>query len=767
MLMPYELPLPVEMAARYCLVVLLALTIAPGLTAQTAAQQAAAAPALPAAAPPAAPPAADRLPFSVPRLSGPIQLDGRVDEPAWLAIEPLPVVSSSPVFGAVPSERTEFRIAHDDDHLYVSGRLFDSEPDGIRAVSLRRDEGSFGNDWFVINLDPYRDRENTLAFGTNPAGVLTDVAFSGDGVSSNFGWNTFWDARVSRDEDGWYAEMRIPLSSLRFEVHGDEVVMGVTIWRRIARRNEMISWPGIRHDWGTNSIFKASQMTEMALRGVQHSNPVYVTPYALAGAARAQRLDADGDRYRADDRTSVETGLDVKYSPTTNLSLDITLNTDFAQVEADDQQVNLTRFSLFFPERRLFFQERASLFDFVIGTDEKLFYSRRIGLVDGEPTRIYGGLRAVGRAGEWDVGLLDMQTAATATTRSENTGVVRVRRRLLNENSYLGGMVTSRIDTHGTHSLAGGIDAIVRVFGQDYMTVAVAATETDTITEPATDRLLLRATWGRRGIYGLTYGGGGAYVGRSFSPSLGFQSRRDHVRGLWRAQYGVRMPEQSALLRHSFGAEVSALRRNADHRVESGAAMTEWSAETRTGHVVTLTARGLYEDLTTAFRLAGDVIVPAGLYRFATGRLNFTGATTGLLIVNGNVEAGGYFDGRRASLSLSPTWSPLPQLQLSGTYQVNRIDFDTRDVGLTTHLLRLRSQVMTSSRLSGVALLQYNSTAHAALINLRVRYNPREGNDLYVVYNHGLNTDPLAYDPVRPRTDNSALILKYSHTVRL
>jgi hypothetical protein len=627
----------------------------------------------------AAAPAAAQQPYPVPRLAGPVQIDGRVDEPAWLEIEPLPVVSSSPTFGVAPSERTEFRIAHDDEYLYVSGRLYDSEPAGIRATSMRRDEGSFANDWFVINLDPYRDRENTLVFGTNPAGALTDVVFFGDGAANNFGWNTFWDARVTRDDDGWYAEMRIPFSSLRFEVQDDAVVMGVTIWRRIARKNEMISWPGIPHDWGTFSIFKASQMTEMVLHGVQRSNPVYVTPYALAGAARAQRLDSAGGLYRADDRTSIESGLDIKYSPTTNLALDFTFNTDFAQVEADDQQVNLTRFSLFFPERRLFFQERAALFDFDLGGNDRLFYSRTIGLVAREPTRIYGGVRAVARPGEWDIGLLDMQTAATTTTNSENTGVVRVRRRLLNQNSYLGGMVTSRIDTDGARSLSAGADAIVRVLGQDYLTLAVAATDADSVQESGADRLLARATWERRGIYGLTYGMDGAWVGASFVPSLGFQARRDHVRGTARARYGLRMPDSSPLLRHSIGAELSAYRRNTDHRIESGEAVAEWIVETRSGHVVTLTGRGHYEDLPESFDVAGDVSVPAGLHRFATARLNIARASTGLLLVNGYAEAGGFFDGRRFSLSVTPTWSPLTRLQLSGAYQVNRLDFDTRD----------------------------------------------------------------------------------------
>jgi hypothetical protein len=155
--------------------------------------------------------------YRVQRLSAPIQLDGHSDEPASQAIEPLPAVSSFPDAGAAPSERTEFRLAYDDVYLYVSGRLYDRDPSGIRATSLSRDDGSFTNDWFTINLDTFRDRESMVVIGVSPAGVRTDAVFSRDGVSSNFTWNAFWDARAVVDHDGWHAEIRIPLSSLRFE----------------------------------------------------------------------------------------------------------------------------------------------------------------------------------------------------------------------------------------------------------------------------------------------------------------------------------------------------------------------------------------------------------------------------------------------------------------------------------------------------------------------------------------------------------------------
>jgi hypothetical protein len=705
-------------------------------------------------------------PFRVPRLHGTIVLDGRSDEAAWQGIEPLPAVASFPDFGAEPSERTEFRLAYDDEYLYVAGRLYDRDVAGIRATSLRRDDASFSNDWFVINLDTYLDRETTIVIGVSPAGVRTDAVFSNDGAAVNFDWNAFWDARAVVAEDGWHAEIRIPLSTLRFEERDGAVLMGVTIWRRIARRNEMISWPAVEHRWGTFSIFKASQTAVVALEGVRRRNPVYVVPYLLAGGSRTHALDAGRTAWQPSSDWTHDAGLDVKYSPASNIALDITVNTDFAQVEADDQQVNLTRFSLFFPEKRLFFQERASVFGFGMGGSDRLFYSRRIGLEQGRPVRIYGGGRAVARFGEWDVAALDLQTATAAEGTSRNDGVIRIRRRMLNDNSYAGGIITSRMDSDGSRHLSAGADAIVRVHGQDYLDLGMATTSSPGDSLAGADRLFGRARIERRGVYGITYAAEAAYIGAEFLPALGFLARRDVLRASSRLGWGVRMPQASSLLRQSLDLEGGAHWRNADGGMESGEVAASWGIVARTGSTLTLAANARREDLVAPFRLGPGAIVPPGTYDFAGGRISFVPADAALLRVSASIEAGTFYDGRRVSGALTPTWLQSRHLQLSGTWQVNRLEFATRDERLTAHVARVRALVMASASLSAVAFVQYNSVADAVVLNARVRWNPAEGNDLYIVFNQGMNTDRYEYAPVRPIVESRALLFKYSRTAR-
>jgi hypothetical protein len=706
--------------------------------------------------------------YVVPRLESPIRLDGYSDEPAWERIAPLPVVSSFPTYGTPPSERTEFRLAHDDQYLYASARMYDSEPEGIRAVSLRRNESSFANDWFIVNLDTFRDRETTLLFATSPAGVRTDAAFANDGSPPpNLAWNTFWDAAVARDETGWFAEIRIPLSSLRFEVQGGVVVMGANLVRRIARRNEMITWPGIPHDWGTFSIYKASLMQEIVLRDVRRSNPLYATAYVLGGAGRTNQLDASGGAFVARDEVRREPGLDLKYSPTSNLTVDVTVNPDFAQVEADEQQVNLTRFSLFFPERRLFFQERASVFAYSLGGSDRLFHSRRIGLVDGRPARIYGGARVVGHMAGWDLGVLDMQTAATEYSPAENAGVIRVRRRAFNEHSYLGAIVTSRIGQDGSRNRAWGADALVRVTGEDYLTLNWAQSF-DRADHPAgrADRAFARLRWERRGIYGLTYDLEAARVGPHFAPALGFVARTGYERASLQLSHGWRAPQTSSLLRHS-ASLTGAVHRRLGGTVESAVAGPGWSVATKSGHGVLLNLRGRYEDLERNFRLGPDAEVPPGSYRFAEAAAAYEPASGRSLRVNASAAAGSFYDGSRVSAGISPVWNSSARLHLSGSYQWNHLRFAGRDQRFVAHVARLRALLMFNTRVSATSFIQYSSAGDALAMNLRLRYNPREGNDLHVVYNHGFHTDRFAYDPVRPITDNRTLLLKYSHTFTL
>jgi hypothetical protein len=707
-------------------------------------------------------------PLEAPRVQGSFPWDVLRGGIHWEGVPPLSAVQSSPLFGASPSERTVFRLAYDEEYLYAAMWGYDSDPQGIRAVSLRRNESSFSNDWFLVSLDTFRDRENTLLFATSPAGVRTDAAFSGDGSPPpNLAWDAFWDAAVARDEDGWYAAIRIPLSSLRFEARNGEVVMGVTLARRIARKNEMISWPGIPHDWGTLSIYKASLMREIILEGVSPTTPLYLTPYGLAGASLALRPDPDGAGFVRHRESHHEPGFDLKASPTSNLTVDVTVNPDFAQVEADDQRVNLTRFSLFFPERRPFFQERASVFDVALGGNDRVFHSRRIGLVGGIPVRIYGGARIVGRARGWDLGLLNMQTQGSESIPSENAGVLRLRRQVLNDHSAAGGIVTTRLGRDGSRHMTWAADALLRPRGEDYLTLNWAESLEGNGRGPRwPERTFLRIRWERRGIYGLTWDLEAARVGGRFAPALGFVARNDHGRVRGDVSHGWRAGEESVLLGHFVSFEGSVLRRIGGG-IESAQAGPAWRVETKSGHSLTFLARRRREDLDQGFSVGPDAHIPAGTHQFSQGELRYAAASTARFQLPAVLLVGGHYDGDLVSASVSPAWSPSAHLRLSGAYRWDRLRFSQRDQRFDSHLVRLRALVMLNTRLSAVGFVQYGSAQDLVAWNLRLRYNPREGDDLYVVYDHSFNTARFDRDPVPPRTAGRALLVKYSRTFTL
>ena len=704
-------------------------------------------------------------PLVLHRLTGPIQLDGLSDEPAWAEVPLLTATMQTPTFGQAPSERTEFRVAYDDQYLYASGRMYDSDPRGIQATSLKRDDSSLSNDWFFVNLDTFNDKVTAAAFGTNPAGIRNDAVVSDGDGRPNFDWNTFWDAAVQQTGEGWFAEIRIPLSSLRFQEVNGQVVMGLSLWRGIARKNEVITFPAIPPEWGR---VKVSQMQEITLEGVRRRNPVYLTPYLLGGAVRSHALTADRSAYVGTDQGIREAGLDLKYGVTSSLTLDLTYNTDFAQVEADEQQVNLTRFSLFFPEKRVFFQERASIFDFEMGGNDRLFYSRRIGLSAGQPVPIHGGARLVGRIGEWDVGLLDMQTAALGDLRSQNFGVARARRQVLNENSYVGAIVTGRHGA-GADNVAYGVDGLFRVAGQDYVTLVWAASGEGFGggSEALPDRSFLRARWERRGTDRLVYALDLSRAGAAFNPEMGFLLRSDYTRLGDRISYGWRPGRESSILRQALTLNGSAYRRNRDGSLESMSVGPEWTVVTKRGHGVTIGATLAEEDLERPFQLSQGATVPAGRYRFQSTALSYSPPTGALLRASAGVEGGSFFDGRQALARVSPTWNVSRHLELGGLYQWSRVDFPDRDERFTAHIARLRSRVMLDTRFSAAGFLQYNSALDALSANLRLRYNVSEGNDLYLVYNAGINTDPRGFVPLRPTMDNHLFLIKYARTFGL
>lgn len=278
-------------------------------------------------------------------------------------------------------------------------------------------------------------------------------------------------------------ELRIPFKSLRFESDNGKVIMGMTLSFYKAANNSRISFPEVPQNIDAAHL-KASLMQDFQFEGIYSEKPIYITPYLLGSINQQSAPTVSGNKLN--NKWDKEAGLDMKYGIKSNLTLDLSVNTDFSQVEADDELVNLSRFSLFYPEKRRFFQEQSGLFDFNMGDNTNLFYSRNIGLSpQGEPLRIYGGARLVGRVGKTEFGILSMQVAphssAGDTTESENMTVLRVRQNIINPNSYIGGIFTSRVNKDGKYYLSYGADYIWNVLKQNFLTVRFAHANGDEI----------------------------------------------------------------------------------------------------------------------------------------------------------------------------------------------------------------------------------------------------------------------------------------------
>ena len=716
-------------------------------------------------------------PITIPRISGPIELDGIVDEAAWDAVEPFPITVFSPTYGAPPTETTEVRVAHDDEFLYVSGRLYDSEPEAVRTNTFYRDRYS-GDDGLAVIIDSYNDYETAVWFVTNPAGNRIDRTVFNDaqitpraGMPSNSDWNSYWDVVTSQSDEGWFAEFRIPFSTLGFQVEGDEVTMGFMMYRIIARKNERHTFPDLDPRWGGIAFAKPSQAQRVVLRGVQQSTPVYLTPYALGGLQQTPEL-VDGPAgpmsvWETAQDQSREVGLDIKYAPTSNLALNVTVNTDFAQVEADSAQVNLERFQLFVPEKRQFFQERSATFDFNTGGPfNRLFYSRKIGLADDDIVRIFGGVRAVGRVGGTDYGLLNMQTAGHGERSSENMGVLRLRQQVLNPYSNVGAMVTSRLGTPGQDNLAYGLDTSLRLTGDEYAQLQWAQTFDE--ATPGVGGLetgLMKGRWERRRDVGFTYTLDAARVGADYNPGLGFQRRKGFSFGGVELAYGQFMDDPSAMFRsRSVRLTTRQFIRNLDRTAESTLLNPKFEAQFRSGARLDVGLESQFESIRDPFAIS-DVEVPAGDYWFHEVKANFSLARSDSFRGRYSVSAGSFYDGSRLSLSVGPIWNLSRYLELGAAYSINRIDFSERDMATTTHLAHLKVEVALNTHFAVSAYGQYNGVDNLTSLNSRIRYHFSEGTDLWIVYNEGLHTERDAnMIPRAPLSTGRSFSVKYSQT---
>lgn len=706
------------------------------------------------------------------KMEGSIVFDGKPDEAAWDHLEPFPMITHMPVFGNPPSEKSVIRMGYDDQYIYVGALLYVSDPSFIQAIGKKRDMETMSSDFLLLGFDTYNDKENALMFATNPLGLRWDAAVSNDGtivmkeIPLNMDWNTFWEVKTSYDDEGWYCEMLIPISSLRFQDINGKTVMGISVFRWIPAKDEGDIFPAISNEWGQTSHIKPSLYEEVVFEDLSPKKPLYITPYLLTGFDQENKLNDAETAYDYGEKYKFEPGLDIKYGINPNTVLDLTANTDFAQVEADDQQFNTTRFSLFFPEKRKFFLERSSIFDFGLGAQNNLFYSRRIGLYEGNPVRIWGGARLNSRIKDWDIGLMDLQTASFEELPSENFGALRLKRRTFNQYSYLGGMLTSRLGVDGTYNFAYGLDGVIRVFGDDYLTIRWAQTLHDSAENNplSLDPTNIYVNWERRKQEGLSYSAGINYSGTEFDPGIGFEMIDNFIATAPSLRYTWISPEKSWLQSHNiwlFNYAFFGVPGNSLLIYNLNPAWTFTSKNSWTGSIGPVYR---IDHLDEDFELSESVVVPSGRYSYLGSELMLQTPGTSSFYTIFMFQGGGYFDGYKLTPSIQPKWNIGASMELGGMYQLDLIRFPDRDQQLNNHIAGLQTLYMFSTRLSLSAFVQYNSAINKVLSNVRFRYNPKEGTDLYIVFNEGRNTYLYREVPNLPVYNQRNITLKFTYT---
>ncbi len=707
--------------------------------------------------------------FEIVRESGAnVDIDGVLDEAEWARatlVDDLHQID--PFEFSEPSQPTEIRIFYDDEALYVAARLWDSAADDITANVLRQGEGLASEDRFAVILDPYLDRRNGYRFQVNPNGVRWDALYQNtSSLESN--WEGIWEGAATRDERGWTAEMAIPFRTLSFNPNTED--WGINFERTIQRQGETIGWvsrnrqlnPGVA---GTVSGFQ----------GLRQGRGLDIVP----------SVSVIGDKVFASTDvtdTNLEPSVDVFYKITPSLNASLTVNTDFSATEVDDRQVNLTRFSLFFPEKRDFFLQDADIFEFgriggggfnrgggggggvgnpafpqSAAQNARPFFSRRIGLsATGQPVDIEYGGKISGRVGRWNLGALAIRQDDFQSVEADDIFVGRVTANVLGE-SAVGFIMTDGDPRSNLDSSLFGTDFRYRnsrLPGGRLLEGEAWYQESD--NEGVSDRdraygfglALPNATGWQVGLQSKV-------IEENFFPAVGFIDRTN-VRDLATA-FGYRYRFRDNYLRTAYGG-IDAYR---SESLETGDVISEaigfratFQNNTQDNLFSRLVAnREVLLDDFTIYRPSNavdpslppdqqdpnaelPVVIPAGDYSFVDYRVGIDSGDQRRISMRGSISGGEFYDGDRVQTNVEVTWRPSSRLRFNVSYQVNNIDLPAGD--FIVRLSSLQAQVVFSNTLSWVNLVQYDNVSETIGLNSRLHWIPRAGREGFIVFNHGL-----------------------------
>jgi hypothetical protein len=695
------------------------------------------------------------------RLTAPLRIDGQLDEAVYATLLPVSdFIQIEPQEGSAATEKTEVWVTFDDAQVYVSFRCWESRPDRVVATEMRRDNSNIwlGDDIVAFIFDTFYDRRNSAFFSVNPIGGRQDAQVANE-QQWNGSWNTIWDVRVGRFEGGWTVEAAIPFKSLRYQP-GRGQIWGFNVIRVNRWKNEVSflkPMPAAQGQRGINHSSLAA--TLVGLEAPPGSSNLEIKPYVIsdltsdASATPAISNDLGGD-----------VGLDVKYGITQNLTADFTYNTDFAQVEADEQQVNLTRFSLFFPEKREFFLENQGTFSFggasgSSGDTPILFYSRRIGLEQGRAVPLRAGGRLTGRVGRYSLGMLNIQTGdePVSGSRPTNFSAVRVKRDILRRSS-VGLIMTGRsVGALGAGSNeVYGVDGTLAFFDNLTINTYWARTHTDGRSGDDTSYSAQLDYVGDR--YGVSLERLG--VGSNFNPEVGFVRRDDMRRSFGAFRFSPRLPSTQTVRKLSWTASMAHIENGAG-RLETREVEGEFAVEFENSDRFSVAYRDSYEFLPRPFRIAPEVTLPVAGYDFANVRVGYDLASHRALSGSVSAEHGTFFGGQKTAIGFSRGRLEMtPQLSVEPTLSFNWVDLS--EGSFRTSLVGSRVIYTMTPLMFASALVQYNSAGNVVAANVRLRWEYRPGSELFVVYNEERDTLARGF----PDFANRALIVKINRLLR-
>jgi hypothetical protein len=704
------------------------------------------------------------------RLSERIVIDGNLDESFYSQFQPVAgFVQVEPTYGEPATEQTEMWVFFDDRAIYIGLRCFDAGIDRWASLDLRRDSPGFGQTESVsVGLDPFFDRRNGFIFGVNAAGGFSDSAITNE-RDSNRDWNTIWDARVGRFEGGWTVEMIIPFKSLRYAP--GEQVWGINVRRSVRWKNEMSYLSQVPH-MGSNSpqqgLFRFSAAATLTgLAAPPESRLFELKPYGIT-SLKTDLEAADPFSNRA----SAGVGFDTKVGITRGLVADFTYNTDFAQVEDDEQQVNLTRFSLFFPEKREFFLEGQGIFAFGgfarrrtgnPGDIPLPFFSRRIG-IDSDTKRavpIIAGGRVTGRAGAYQMGIVNIQTREDRLSGqpSTNFAVVRVRRDILRR-STIGVLAVNRSanGTRRTGNQTFGVDGVFSFFEHLNINSFVARTHTAGLRDNANShRVQLEYNADR---YGLVLEN--MTIGKDFNPEVGYVRRTDILRNMAQVRFSPRPRSSRTVRRYEYSTSVDHFTRLSDGQLDTSVIEGTFGVEFQSSDILTVQLINNAERLTEPYEVFGDIQIPAGRYDFRNLSAKYELGTQHALSGEVTFETGGFYGGSRHSVGISQGLTePLPNFMVEPGISLNWVDLPQGR--FVAKVLTGRFIYMFDPRTFVSALVQYNSDGGTMAVNARLRWEYRPGSDLFIVYSDGRMTQERGY----PRLQNRSFTVKLTRFFRM